>query len=118
MILVTNTLSGKKEPFKPLKDSTVTLYVCGITPYDYAHIGHGRCYVTFDVLYRLLKFLGYKVTYCRNFTDVDDKLINKATHLYNNPQDFNKVADFFIKAYQEDMESLNCLSPDIEPRVT
>ena len=78
MLTLTNTQSGKKESFKSLKPNNVAMYVCGITPYDRAHIGHGRCYVTFDVLYRVLQFLGYKVTYCRNFTDIDDKLINKA----------------------------------------
>ena len=78
MITLTNTLSGKKELFKPLKPGIITLYVCGITPYDYAHLGHGRVYVTFDVLYRLLRFLGYEVIYCRNFTDIDDKIIKRA----------------------------------------
>ena len=85
MITVTNTLSGKKELFRPLEAGQVSLYVCGITPYDYAHIGHGRVYVTFDVLYRLLKFLGYEVSYCRNFTDIDDKIICRAQKEFGDP---------------------------------
>ena len=78
MIIITNTLSGKKEQFNSILPGEIKLYVCGVTPYSDSHIGHGRVYVAFDVLYRLLKFLGYKVTYCRNFTDIDDKLLNKA----------------------------------------
>ena len=77
MVKITNTLTGIKEPFIPLSEKTITLYVCGVTPYDRSHIGHGRCYVSFDTIYRILTFLGYSVTYCRNFTDIDDKLINK-----------------------------------------
>ena len=75
----TNTLTGQKRKFIPIDSNIVKMYVCGVTPYDYAHIGHGRVYVTFDILYRLLKFLNYKVTYCRNFTDIDDKILNKGT---------------------------------------
>src|SRR5271156_4947538 len=65
-----NSLTGKKEAFVPLVPGKVSMYVCGVTPYDHAHVGHGRCYVTFDVLYRLLRFLEYHVVYCRNFTDI------------------------------------------------
>jgi cysteinyl-tRNA synthetase len=118
MITITNTLSGKKESFKPLVDDRVSLYVCGITPYDYAHLGHGRCYVTFDVLYRLLKFLGYKVTYCRNFTDIDDKLLVRAEKEYGDQNRYHEIAQKYIDAYHEDMRALQCLKPDHEPRVT
>lgn len=110
-----NTLSNKKENFTA---NDVKMYVCGITPYDYAHLGHGRCYVTFDILYRLLKFLGYKVTYCRNFTDIDDKIITKAETEFNDPFQYNKISEKFIQSYLEDMEKLNCLSPEYQPLVT
>jgi len=115
-----NTLSNKKEHFTPNNDTTnrVKMYVCGITPYDYAHLGHGRCYVTFDILYRLLKFLGYEVSYCRNFTDIDDKTIKKAEAECNDPFQYKKISEKFIKSYLEDMEKLNCLNPEHQPLVT
>src|SRR5437899_8396676 len=91
-LYISNTLTDKKELFIPTDPNQVTMYVCGITPYDYAHLGHGRCYVTFDTLYRLLKFLGYNVKYCRNFTDIDDKLINKAIQEFNNPNRYSEIA--------------------------
>ena len=113
---INNTLSGKKEAFKPLQDSTVKLYVCGITPYDYAHIGHARVYVTFDVLYRLLTFLGYTVTYVRNFTDIDDKIIARAAKELGDGSRYAAIAQKYIDAYHEDMKALNCLPPAQEPR--
>jgi len=113
-----NNLTNQKELFKKDKKDEVLMYVCGITPYDYAHLGHGRCYVSFDILYRLLSRLGYKVKYCRNFTDIDDKLINKAVKEYGDKSKYTLVAQKFIDAYQEDMEQLNCLPPSVEPRVT
>lgn len=96
----------------------VTMYVCGITPYDYAHLGHGRCYVTFDILYRLLDFIGYKVIYCRNFTDIDDKIIKKAEVEFQDPSKYMLLSDKFIDAYEQDMQKLNCLAPTCQPRVT
>lgn len=117
-LVVTNTLTKQKEQFVPLNDHQVLMYVCGITPYDYAHIGHGRVYVTFDIVYRLLKFLGYQVTYCRNFTDIDDKLINKATQELGDSKRYAEIAQKYITAYHQDMANLNCLSPDYEPYVT
>lgn len=112
-----NTLTAFKEPFV-VQNNKVTMYVCGITPYDYAHLGHGRCYVTFDVLYRLLTFLGYTVTYGRNFTDIDDKLIARAEKEFNDPTQYLLLADRFIASFHEDMKTLACLPPDYEPRVT
>ncbi len=112
---LTNTLKRKKENFKPLKNDNVSMYVCGITPYDYSHIGHGRCYVNFDLLFRLLKFLGYNVNYVRNFTDIDDKILKKA--LITNLE-YQEIANKFIKHFHEDMFSLNCLEPTKEPKVT
>ena len=118
MLKITNSFTGKKEDFIPLHPGKINLYVCGITPYDFAHVGHGRCYVTFDVLYRLLSFLGYEVKYCRNFTDIDDKLLSRAEKELGDAGKYKEIADRFIDAYHEDMESLNCISPDQEPRVT
>lgn len=118
MLKISNTLTGKKDVIVPLKPNTINLYVCGITPYDYAHIGHGRVYVVFDVLYRLLTFLGYSVNYCRNFTDIDDKLITKAKEHYNDPLRYQEVAQKFIQAFTEDINTLNCIPPTFEPRVT
>lgn len=118
MLKITNTLTGKKEEFRSLEPGRVRLYVCGVTPYDYAHLGHGRVYVIFDVVYRLLKFMDYDVTYCRNFTDVDDKLLNRAQKEFGDPLRFKEVADRFIKSYQEDMQALYVLKPTYEPTVT
>lgn len=118
MITIFNTLSGKKEPFKPIKEGKVSLYVCGITPYDYAHLGHGRVYVSFDVLYRLLTFLGYEVTYCRNFTDIDDKIIARAQNQLGDSSKFEQISKKYIDTYLEDMKALNCLPPKYQPLVT
>lgn len=118
MLVITNTLTGVKEKFEPRNSGHVTMYVCGVTPYDYAHLGHGRVYVLFDVLYRLLQFMGYQVTYCRNFTDIDDKLINKAEAIYHDPLQFARVAQTYIDYFSQDMKQLNCLLPTHEPRVT
>ncbi len=118
MLKITNTLSGKKESFKPIETKKIKLYVCGVTPYDYAHVGHGRVYVTFDVLYRLLKFLGYEVTYCRNFTDIDDKLLNRATKELGDQFRYGEIAQKFIDSFHQDVATLNCLPPTYEPRVT
>jgi len=117
-ITLTNTLSKKKENLSCLKAGEVKLYVCGITPYDYAHIGHGRVYVFFDVLVRLLTLMGNNVLYVRNFTDIDDKLINKAIATKNDPLAYKEVAQFFIDQFHDDMKKLGCLSPTYEPRVT
>lgn len=114
----TNTLNNKLTVFVPINSPNVTLYVCGITPYDYAHIGHGRCYITFDILYRLLKVLGYHVTYCRNYTDIDDKLLNKSESEFGTKHKYNVLAEKFISAFKQDMNKLNCLVPDCEPKVT
>lgn len=114
----TNTLSSKKESCVPQNGKNFSLYVCGITPYDFAHIGHGRCYVVFDVLVRVLKNAGYAVTYCRNFTDIDDKLIARAERELGSPLKYREVADKFITAFNEDMNVLGCIAPDFAPRVT
>ena len=118
MLYITNTKTGKKEQFVTKNEKKVNLYVCGITPYDFAHIGHGRCYVMFDLLYRLLTFSGYKVSYCRNFTDIDDKILNRAEQEFGDKSRYREISERFIDAYTEDMKRLNCYNPDKEPKVT
>lgn len=118
MIKITNTLTGKKEQFVPLEQHKVLLYVCGITPYDFAHVGHGRVYVTFDVLVRTLRLLGYEVSYCRNYTDIDDKLLHKAAQEFSDETKYLEVANRYIRAYEQDMQALNCVTPTYQPRVT
>ncbi len=110
-----NTLSGHKETFVPGQPGKVTMYVCGITAYDYCHIGHARAAVVFDVLVRFLRFSGYTVTFIRNFTDIDDKIITRARE---SGLDSQAVSEKFIAAYYEDMERLNVLPADIEPKAT
>ncbi len=117
MFYITNTVSGSKELFTA-ESKKIKMYVCGITPYDHAHVGHGRCYVAFDLLYRYLKFLDYEIVYCRNFTDVDDKLLNKAQKEFGHRTKYKQLADKFIAQYHKDMQALNCIAPTYEPRVT
>ncbi len=111
-------MSAVKELLNPIEPGKVRMYVCGITPYDYSHVGHGRSAVSFDFVYRLLKFLGYNVTYCRNFTDIDDKLINRAQREFGDGLKYHEVAKKFMKAYHEDMHQLHCVAPTYEPLVT
>jgi cysteinyl-tRNA synthetase len=116
-LTLTNTLTREKDAIVG-SDKPIALYVCGITPYDYAHIGHGRVYVTFDLLYRLLTYLGNDVRYCRNITDIDDKLINRAIAEQKDPHQYKTIASFFTKTFEEDVAALSCLQPHVEPRVT
>ncbi|HLC07337.1 MAG TPA: cysteine--tRNA ligase [Candidatus Babeliales bacterium] len=111
-----NTLTGRKEEL--IKGKTVKMYVCGVTPYDNAHVGHGRCYVSFDLLKRFLSFSGLDVTYCRNFTDIDDKTMNRAEKEFGDRLRYHEIADRYINNFHEDITKLNCLSPECEPRVT
>jgi cysteinyl-tRNA synthetase len=110
-----NTLSGQKEPFKPADPNHARIYVCGPTVYDYAHLGHARCYVVYDVLVRHLRAVGMKVTYVRNVTDVDDKILKRAGETGTEP---TALASRFADAYSEDMRRLGNVDPDIEPRVS
>ena len=112
---VYNTLSGQKERFKPLEPGKVRMYVCGPTVYDDAHLGHARCYITWDVLYRFLLFLGYDVRYARNITDVDDKILKRAAE---NNEPFGELAERYTQKFHEDMVALNTLSPTDEPKAT
>jgi len=117
-VQITNTLSGKKELIVSHKETEISLYVCGITPYDFAHVGHGRVYITFDLLVRLLSAVGYTVHYCRNFTDIDDKLLARAERELGDRLRYKEVANTFISAFSEDVRALGCLPPEFEPRVT
>ncbi len=110
-----NTINRTKEKFTPIQDNHVRMYVCGITAYDYCHIGHARSCVVFDVLYRYLLNQGYKVTFVRNFTDVDDKIINKAN---TENTTSTAIAETYIQAFYEDMDQLGIKRPDIEPKAT
>jgi len=110
-----STLTGEKETFAPLRPPQVGVYVCGVTSYDYSHIGHARCYVAFDVAVRVLRARGFVVTYVRNFTDIDDKIIKRANELGEAPA---ALSARFIQAYREDMAALGVLPADVEPKVT
>lgn len=110
-----NTLTRKKEEFTPQKAGEVRMYVCGPTVYNYIHIGNARCYVAFDIATRYLKHKGFEVTYVRNLTDVDDKIINRAAEEGVSPVE---IAEKYTKAFHEDMASLGNLAPTIEPKAT
>ncbi len=112
---VYNTLSGKKEEFKPINPPKVGMYACGVTVYDYCHIGHARAAVAFDVIARYLRFAGYDVTYVRNYTDIDDKIINRSKE---QGVDWKKLAETFIVAHDKDMGALGVQRADVEPRAT
>jgi cysteinyl-tRNA synthetase len=110
-----NSASRKKEPIKPLKNDRVGIYVCGVTVYDLCHIGHARSAIVFDMLIRYLRARGMKVTYVRNFTDVDDKIIERAKEM---GEETGTLADRYIQTFYEDMHALDVLDADIEPRAT
>ena len=110
-----NTLSGRLEEFTPLVPGKAGMYVCGVTVYDRSHIGHARALVTFDVVFRYLRFLGYDVTFVRNFTDVDDKIIARAQQAGIAAIE---LAEANIRSFAEDVKALDCLPPTIEPRAT
>jgi cysteinyl-tRNA synthetase len=110
-----NTLSQKVEDFVPATPGTVKMYVCGLTTYDLAHAGHARTNTTFDVLYRFLRARGFQVTYCRNVTDVDDKIVNRARERGEEPLALSKRMSDLADA---DLRALGCLKPDLEPRVS
>ncbi len=115
MLSIYNTLTREKAPFQPINPNQVRLYVCGMTVYDYCHIGHARVMVVFDSVVRYLRHLGYEVTYVRNITDIDDKIIKRAQE---NGEDINALTERFIAAMHEDADALGVLRPDVEPRAT
>ena len=110
-----NTLSNKKELFIPLNKNSISMYVCGPTVYNYAHIGNARPAVVFDTLYRVLKNIYPKVNYVRNITDVDDKINEAAKNL---GQPISYITKKYTDIYHQDMKNLSILSPTHEPRVT
>jgi len=110
-----DTLSQKLREFMPLEGNNVKMYVCGPTVYDFPHLGHARCYITWDVVSRYLRFKGYNVTYVRNVTDVDDKIINRAKENGITPQELS--SKYYLE-FKKSMEALNIASPDIEPKAT
>ncbi|WP_250657982.1 cysteine--tRNA ligase [Alkalimarinus coralli] len=110
-----NTLTRKKDVFVPLEENKVKMYVCGMTVYDYCHLGHARVLVCFDVIVRYLRSQGYDVTYVRNITDIDDKILNRANE---NGEKFTSLTERFIDAMHEDEARLNVKKPDFEPKAT
>jgi len=115
MLKIHNSLSGEKEEFRPLLLNEVRMYVCGMTNYDYIHVGHARMLVAFDLVQRYLRSLGYKVTYVRNVTDIDDKIIERAAA---NGENWADLARRFTVAMHEDCATLGLQEPDLEPRAT
>ncbi|SNT00265.1 cysteine--tRNA ligase [Pseudomonas segetis] len=115
MLTIYNTLSKTKEALKPLVGNQVRMYVCGMTVYDFCHIGHARVMVAFDVIARWLRFRGYELTYVRNITDIDDKIIRRAQE---NGEGFEVLVERMIAAMHEDEARLSVLRPDMEPRAT
>lgn len=115
MLKIFNTLSRQKEEFKPIHAGKVGMYVCGITIYDLCHIGHGRTFVAFDVVARYLRYLGYSLTYVRNVTDVDDKIIKRAIE---NNETCEQLTTRMLAEMHKDFDALNLERPDLEPRAT
>jgi len=110
-----NTITKQKEPFQPVEAGKAGIYVCGITAYDVCHVGHARSAVVFDVIVRYLRYRGYQVTYVKNFTDVDDKIIDKANA---EGTDIFKISERYIGEHNEDMDVLGVIRPDHAPRAT
>ncbi len=115
MLKIYNSLKREKQAFTPIEPNKVRMYVCGMTVYDYCHLGHARVMVVFDMVYRWLKASGYDVTYVRNITDIDDKIIKRAAE---NGETILQLTDRFIAAMHEDADALGVLRPDHEPRAT
>ncbi len=115
VLKVHNTASGESEEFRPIHGNRVHMYVCGPTVYDYCHIGHARSYVAFDTIRRYLEYGGYAVIYLQNFTDIDDKILKRATETGQDPR---RVSQLFIDAYFEDMDRLGVRRANFHPRVT
>jgi cysteinyl-tRNA synthetase len=115
MLKIHNSLTRKKEIFKPIEPGKVKIYVCGMTVYDLCHLGHARVLVVFDTITRYLRYIGYEVNYVRNITDIDDKIINRANE---NGEDYSALTGRFIKAMHEDAKALGVLPPSEEPCAT
>ena len=115
MLHIYNSLHNKKQVFTPIVDGKINMYVCGMTVYDYCHLGHARVMIVFDIVYRYLQTLGYEVNYVRNITDIDDKIIQRAN---KNKEEFTQLTKRFIDAMHEDEEALGVLRPTLEPCAT
>ena len=114
-IEVYNSLTKRKEPLEPIEPGRIRMYVCGLTVYDYSHLGHARMLIVFDVIARYLRASGYELTYVRNITDIDDKIIKRAGE---NSESISDLTGRFIEANREDFEALGLIEPDHEPRAT
>ena len=114
-IVLSNTLTKRKEPFTPISENKVGMYVCGVTVYDKCHLGHGRSAVAFDVINRYLRYKGYQVTFVRNITDIDDKIIQKAQ---NEGVEYTQITKKYIEEFNRDMNMLNIMTPEVEPKAT
>jgi cysteinyl-tRNA synthetase len=114
-IEIYNTPTKKKQIFTPLNEGKIGMYVCGVTVYDMCHIGHARSMIIFDVIARFLRKKGFQLTYVRNFTDIDDKIINKANQ---EGKPFNEISELYIKEFYTDMETLKVKRADKEPKAT
>jgi len=121
-LYIYNTLTKTKQEFEPITAGQIKMYVCGPTVYDYCHIGHGRAYIAFDIIYRYLRYKGYKVTYVRNITDIDDKIIARANKMalpgHSLMENVQTLTERYTKEFHTDMDSLNILRPEYEPRAT
>ncbi len=115
MLKIYNSLTKKKQEFKPIQSGKVGMYVCGVTIYDLCHIGHGRTFVSFDVVSRYLRYLGFDLTFVRNITDIDDKIIKRAAE---NGEDCAQLTERLISEMHVDFDALNMKRPDLEPRAT
>ncbi len=115
MIRLYDTLSSEKKPFETQEEGKAKVYVCGPTVYDFAHLGHARCYIVYDVLIRHLRASGLDVKYVRNITDIDDKILKRAAE---NKEEPSELAERFTDAFQKDMITLGCAVPDVEPKVS
>jgi cysteinyl-tRNA synthetase len=115
MLKIYNTLTNQKDTFVPIEEGRVRMYVCGMTVYDYCHLGHARVMVVFDVVVSYLRSLGYDVTYVRNITDIDDKIIRRANE---NGEDFHALTERFIDIMNEDADALGVVRPDLEPKAS
>jgi len=115
MLKIYDTLTQSKREFKPMVSGKVSMYVCGITIYDHCHLGHGRTFISFDVIARYLRFKGYDLTYVRNITDIDDKIIARANQ---NEESSRSLAERFTKIMHDDFAALGMLPPDVEPKAT
>ncbi|MCW8998851.1 MAG: class I tRNA ligase family protein, partial [Kangiellaceae bacterium] len=115
MLRIYNSIAQDKQEFTPIDPGKVRMYVCGITIYDYSHIGHARTFVAFDVIARYLRFSGYELTFIRNITDIDDKIIARANE---NKESIGELTARFEKIMHEDFDALGMIRPDQEPKAT